>query len=490
MGILSAKNMLSFVAVAYAGIAIVSAFTEFSSITRATENANSTISLAADMALSQVVASDEFLNNRDVTSTLGDKYDVDGVTTVKTYNFGWGHIKGIDKNIFGMVYGGDIGNSTDGGVFNNDSAKKSLYRIMYGANSSDFAKPEYLRAAMQITTTINDKTIPNIARLGLLDDSVGGESMGIFADSAPYSLVYETLNNQLKFTNAYDPSFTMYNTKNDWMGLFNAAKEIDSYHKNQGTYFLAPTNVGVTYVDRNLLETAFVSNMDLLMRASTANAASTTTSDCSIDRKYPGIGIPESSFDGEASVVTKEAYKVLIDNNVINDGTFAFVKGTLNNYNSGDGTGGWSGGGYLRDYTETPDGHFDIKMLTPRIEYKVIDMADTNNADIVRLAIGIPGGTSYEEYLNAIGIEVDSTTGKRPSTPIMVARITFYADIIIPYSSWIGREYYSMIERDSCGDKSHCFFQIHTGDAGSDARYSTLTGNQLYEYTTYYAVAP
>lgn len=395
-----------------------------------------TVATAAEMALKQVVASDEMFNNGE----SGVLYDADGITTVYIAN---GDTKTYTKqNLFKTVYGTDD--------------KEKLYTSMFGANSL-FNTTSYIEQVKQVTQEIGAYNIPVFLRMGLLDPQ--------YPNLIPNSKT--TVNTILNAT-GYTTSINRFGS--DWLGTKSIKKTYKDSKNNSYVYYLAPTNIGITYIDINLLETAFVSNMDILMRSQYALTGDLTQ----------GNGLPTSFASGTDYVLTNDANNTLSSQNIINNGKFGFVKGTCV-------AGNESGGGYTGGSTNN-----NIKKyIRPVVEYKVVDMCDETNAQLIRLAVTDHASTdtsmTYTEWLTELGIDV--------SEPYycVVARVTFYADIIIPYKSDFVRMLYSLYVRENV-DKDKDFFNVTIDDdsitAGNDACVSSLTGNPLYAYTTYYAVVP
>lgn len=393
-----------------------------------------TVSTAAEMALSQVVASDEMFNN----GAGGTLYNEDGITTVYIAD---GNTQAYTRqNLFETVYG-----TTD---------KALLYNCMYGQNSL-FNNTAYIEQIKQITQEVGDYELPVFLRMGLLDGR--------------YNLIPNTRSVVTDILNGTGYTASVVKFGSDWLGTTSIEKKYTDSHKRSYSYYLAPTNVGLTYIDPNLLETAFVCNMDVLMRSQFV----ATGSDLSV-----GVGVPESLAKGTDFVITDEAQETAVSYNIINNGTFGFVKGTRT-------AGNTTGGGYTGGVTEAGTA------IRPVIEYKVVNMCDPANAQLVRLAVtdraGERSASTYTDWLIELGID--------PSVPhyCVVAKITFYADIVIPYKTALSRNLYTLYTRNNA-DAVTDFFQVVIDDTTTPTNNSTcisqITGNPLYAYTVYYAVVP
>lgn len=417
----------------YWGIVLL---TDLQYVDQVASSVQRTVATAAEMALKQVVASDEMFNN----GASGVLYNEDGITTVYIAN---GDTKVYTKqNLFKTVYGTDD--------------KEALYTCMYGANSL-FNAPEYIEQVKQVTQEIGAYNIPVFLRMGLLDPN--------YPNLIPNA---KTAVNEILNTTGYTTSIGRFGS--DWLGTKSIKKTYKDSKNNSYAYYLAPTNVGITYVDTNLLETAFVSNMDVLMRSQYALNGDLTQ----------GNGLPTPFASGTDYVLTDDVNNVIQQQNIINNGMFGFVKGTCV-------AGNATGGGYTGGCTNSNINRY----IRPVVEYKVVDMCDETNAQLIRLAVTDRVGTStsatYTEWLEELGIDT--------SKPYycVVARVTFYADIVVPYRSDFVRRLYSLYARENVAKDSD-FFNVSIDDTLSPtnnaACVSGLTGNPLYAYTTYYAVVP
>lgn len=404
-------------------------------IDRVATSVQRTVATAAEMALKQVVASDEMFNN----GATGEIYNENGITTIYTAD---GDVKTYNKqNLFKVVYGTED--------------KETLYKCMYGANSL-FNTTEYIEQIKQVTQDIGDYSMPVFLRMGLLDPN--------------YNLIPNTKSDIGNILNSTGYTMSITRFGNDWLGTKSIKKTYADSQSKIYTYYLAPTNVGITYMDTNLLETAFVSNMDVLMRSQYALTGDLTQ----------GCGVPEAFASGTDYVTTADITSTVQTYNIINNGTFGFVKGQCI-------AGNENGGGYTGGVTQASTERY----IRPVIEYKVVDMCDENNAQLVRLAVidraGAHTDATYSDWLTELGIDVT-----QPHYCV-VARVTFYADIIVPYKTDFARKLYSLYARENVTSNTD-FFQVTIDDAQTpttnSAQLSGLTGNPLYAYTTYYAVVP
>lgn len=431
------RNTLIILVILYVMVTFGTAVYELGSIATTSAHIQRTVSASADIALNQVMASDELFNNGD----FADKFNSMDVTTV--------YIADVDSinyskvNLFETVY-----KTTD---------KQALHYRMYG-NNPVFNNMQYMQDICRMRTTLGSYNIPTIARLGLLDTT-----SGVYLDQTG-AYLKEQLDNS-----SYNISMNKYNT--DWLQVYSAKK---TYKTRRGTetYYLAPTNVGITYVDPQLLQTAFVSNMDLLMRSKYRKLENGLSN---------GMGVPSSGLAGEHQRISLKAQETVESYNIINDSQFAFVKGNISN-SIGKG---YTGGRLSNNKTVSPD-----------ISYKILDMTNPENASLVRLALGgIPDAKSYSDWLTSLGLTEHS------DKYMVVAKITFFADIIVPYKTVIAREWYNMYMNNI--NTGSDLYQVEVTDTSAidlhtdltslthnGTTLSAVTGNPLYEYTTYIAIVP
>lgn len=464
--------MLMLIAGGYFVIMSGMLLSEHGRIQTAVGDAKQTVMLAANSALNQVLASDEFFTSVPNESEVGNMYSTGDSVTALQISRSTTDTKYSYSNIFSEVWDYDVTNN------NWQQEKEDLFVRMYGNSAySTLAQPGYMNLAKQITFDYNGVKIPNIARMGLLqgyDTADDGDNTfvnlkdlydTIFAGRLTLQPTYK---NDYKEVDGQSEGYRWqskdYARDTDWLGLFSIKKGTE-----KEPYFLAPTNVGVTYVDPALLETAFVCNMDLLMR-------SKYILNDTDEGLQAGVGIPTTGFEGTFSTLDDKAMKVVEDFNIIHNGTFSFVKGAFVGY-SNNTPGGFTGGSV------------DGKRVLPRVDYQLITLRDEtgkikeDNANLLCSALGI-NFENVDKYVEWVA----NTTAEN----FLLARVTFYADIFVPYSTQMARELYYLYEREDKKGEGAKLFQVHNikqdeTDASS-WKISDVTGNALYEYTTYFAV--
>lgn len=432
--------IIAIVIAVYMGINVVA---EMSYLDTVVSEINRTMITASEQAINQVLASDELF-----TADTGNngRYMNTSYTTIKTAD--GNATKYTDENLFEVVY--------------KTTKKHDLYLRMFKDNAM-FSNSAYMYDLCKVKTLVGGRfDIPLIARMGLL--SRNPEML-----TGP---AYDYLK-QVVDDSGYSLSTVEFGNR-DWMHLYEVKKEYNNANLEKEYYYLAPTNVGITYLDPNLLQTAFATNMDVLMRAKYAQ-----TGDVSV-----GVGIPDVVFaGGEDYVLSEDLQKFAIQNNIINNGHFAYVKGERSTSVGVGYTGGVNA---------------NHENVVPTISYKVVDVCDPNNETLIRMAVSEIAGPSdpehYKAWLETQGIDT------KKSHYCVVAKITFYADIIVPYSTPLSRNLYSLYRRGA--GTTNELFQVEIDsktllEHGAPDFYNTdknmisdVTGNPYYTYTTYVAIMP
>lgn len=461
------KNVFITFAILYVIVAVATAFVELDNVVNTCADIRTTVSLAADMALQQATASDEMFSNISIGGQYGVN-DVKDITTIQVATSGEDNY--TSKNIFELTYNIDNINSLAG--------KKKLFKTMYfDADNALFAKNDgFLNALLQIKTNIAGNNIPNLAQIGLLD--------GVKDNDNPFPLADVVRNND--GVSKYLASIKNNNFGgNDWLYLKSVQKDYELMNGTKEHYFLAPTNVGVTYIDPNVLHNAFVCNMDLIMRAG-VNGNLTAQSGVST--------VVGNSTEADVATNANDINNIIDSYNIIHDKNMVFVKGKYN-----------ANGGFAIS---------DNNNAKPKIEYQVIDLCDVKNKELVRLALGVNFGDkgltdeTYKEWLVSLGLRPGGDA-KDPMSQkyICVAKVTVYADVMVSYSTLMGRQINAMYARYLQDDTVNGLYNDKGVSAANlqcipytatkletikednpDAHYSPVSGNAMYEYVTYYAV--
>lgn len=208
-------------------------------------------------------------------------------------------------------------------------------------------------------------------------------------------------------------------------------KKDGAYDNSASSYYLSPISLGLTYFDEDYLMNLFINNMDLLMRAQYYDP---DVSNC----------LAQSEGILRGSTYTKYVSGYPSEWNPINNGQFTLLRGP--------------------QVTNT----FLYKGLDKvQVEYKVMDMYDDANEEMNLMLFG---NTSDELCDHA---KKNSPNGAvATKNPIIVAKVTFPARIIVPYTSLVFRE-------------------MRSNDTGSD-NFLDIKFNDNYKmtYTTFFAVTP
>lgn len=238
-------------------------------------------------------------------------------------------------------------------------------------------------------------------------------------------------------------------------------------------YFNTPLNNGLTYVNRELLSSLFVNNMDTKMRAKYFGN----------DNISGGAGCTESSNRDTVYVNTINcgiAYNDLIQGeqalaryNPINNGVFTLLR---------------------RDEVPSTTKGKLYRGVEPVIEYKIVDMHSSVNDNLLRHVFGPYTGegavgtskSAYFRQLNAqkyVNYDGSIFSNFYDYYPFILAKVTFKADVIIPYVTPTMR---GLAGRNSEGNTIGNFLDIGTGDD----TYLSPEGFRRFEHTVFFAVAP
>lgn len=494
--------------VIYMAFTVICLLCELNNISTTNRQIMRTVSLASDMAIQQAVASDEMFNS--ITGQSSDnRNDISEITSISVAKSGDIHYS--TENVFALTY-------NQNNTIETDDDKEWLFRTMFfnSENSLFVHDKDFLRDLLKITTVINGDYVPVLVQIGLLDSETGIGETDLSADGTIPPMWYSNFN---EYYNKYAlVDKVMSKEDADYLGAYHI-KKVYKYRDfsastpiyKEETYFLAPTNVGVTYVDSKILQNAFIANMDLLMRADVDKEPSDVAEVENNNKR--GLQLKEgimtiAGFEGEALIANADLSRAISDYNVIHDKNMVYIKGKFDERN----------GGYACDAN---------KYSRPQIDYMVIDLCtdSAKERELLCTALGLPNSAresleAYIKWLKSLGLDPEGTetpTKNDDHRYISVARITTYADVAISISTPIGRQLNAMysrynIKKDSdkvnynaftndTGLKNtlnlHCFpytmsdkadYNTSCENAGVKPNYSELTGNPLYVYTSYFAI--
>lgn len=475
---LKAKNILIIFMLNYLIMLLVCCVIEFVTISSNAQQVHLMVTTAADMALEQVQATDDFF-------TTGEGYLLSET----------GHLDSVD-NPYKMKVLGKLGKYKEVNIFEavcNTSDFSSIYNRLYNPvdiqeyiNNAkgdvldvDFIAGTYtMNNSSNYNTTIlsNFYRVPVLAQLG--DATHGGMAKRVT------KLNGTPVNN----TTVIDEIWKNYDLRNQ--GKQTTVKNVDTL------YYYTPLSVGLTYINEELLQAFFMNNLELLMRG-----------------KYEKIDEYNLSLEKYGNGVLKTSvYSDLVDTetlkneNPINNGSFTLLRG---------------------EQMITDGDACLYKGIAPKIEYMVIDMYDNNYNDLLQMVLG-PKTTNQKtsgltnnsvtvtgdslklmnsDYLTYMSNLTGSSRYLFENKPIVVAKVTFYAEFIMPYNTPLLREMRGRIKdgeeisgrnlfnpfANSTIDVNNVsaidgnYVDIATNDEGADS----LGSNSIpYSYTTYFAVTP
>ena len=181
--------------------------------------------------------------------------------------------------------------------------------------------------------------------------------------------------------------------------------------------------------------------------------------------KYEGKNL--KTPEGGNGVLKGQTYKdrltdTLQEANPVNNGTFTFLRGKKVSSNP---------------LVEAFEG------VKPQVVYKVLDMYDSSNDAVLSRLFGADkhGFATKADYLKSLDTDVLNPVNNRPfdKKPIVVAKVTFYADVVIPYYTLIMRDL-----RSAFGSADMNLIDITDGE-GKGA-----FGSKRISYTKFFAVTP
>ena len=411
---LKARNIVIIFVLNYLAIVVISAFLELTVINSKARDVMETIRTAGDMSLEQTQAIDEYLSK---SSSGGYQ-----ITTASKQGNGF-----IKSDVYSAMLGIDTATT---------SGKEKVFDYLY--NNNEF-KMIAKRAGVMKTPVKYWDSPANNNFLWYYMPTVAAVGTEI--------LPQDTVNNHLRVENSNGVKLT-----SDWSNAIMKAYGVDKAKKlSDGVeYYNTPLAYGVTYLNEDLLTRLFVNNMDMLMRYKY---------DENLNTAEGGNGVLEG--DTYHTRISDTSRSTADDNNVINNGVFSFVRHKA--IDTGSDTTAYEG-------------------VKPEIQYKVVDMYDASNDRLLKYLFGsnTEGFSTKAEYLKSLDSSRINPVTNSPwtSKPIVVAKVTFYADVYVPYFSLIFRDFSSSI-----GNQDNNFIDIK--DAGTNP-----DGSRRIAYTRFFAVTP
>lgn len=251
------------------------------------------------------------------------------------------------------------------------------------------------------------------------------------------------------------------------------------------TFFYTPTSLGLTYLDPNVLDVFFRSNLDLLMRAQYIEG-SYVGSTASVKPDYLAW------FGNEDGVNYQSTVNGAWGEYAVNNGVFYYLRGKPTR----DGQG-------IMAYANPVGGYYQ----KPEIEYMYVTMSAEDigkmssaerNAWNQVLQRAISPVTTLESLVT------EHTANMKERYELCVAKVTFYADFFVPYTSApmrgmaknFGTNTGDYNESDMRGlEVSEDLLDTAVGlllngkpVSSFKTADSAVTGSQQLVYTTYYAI--
>jgi len=421
---LKPKNILIVILVNYLIIFVLSVVVETWQLNSVANIVKQTMTTAADMTISQLQVSDEFFR-----SGLSAGFSVEEDAARILVNSGGVFTREL---LFSVVYGIP---ETD-----YDARSRVFRRLFDNAEFRQFAEsvtdiklPVLFRNTAG--TGVEWYYVPRINAVGR--DILGAASSFFNVETTAGGLVDRGFSEQI--FDAYD---------------FDNATRSGEIEGRNVTFYTSPINLGMAYIPREFVSRLFVNNMDNIMRA-----------------KYSGLEDLDTPEGGDG-VLRKGTFNdkvsTSVDNfNPINDGRFTFVRGRRDSNALGFDT---------------------FEGILPSVEYKVVDLYDPANDDLLVYLFGANrthNGVTYSTkagYLRSVGSNVLNPATNAPFNvnPVVVAKVTFYADIIIPLNTLALREL-----RSSRGGENN-FVDFYRRPVGGDR--VGASGNVLFRYTRFFVV--
>lgn len=485
------KHIITMIILTYATSLILSGFVESLYMYEKVSQLNFIMRTAGDMALEQTQITDDFFKPEDsfvVKDRLANANDEHKDFKIKVPNTT--NTKFEEVNLY-QEYTGINATSAN--------AKSAIYHTLYSADGSAF-KQELDSSDPEALTKEKIKKIKtpiiNINSAGGLDTIFIPTlaQMGI-ANTGTYK------EQTVDYKKGITGNFNNYITSSDLQGMSKELRkgyELDRVTKMSELdgkdidYYLTPLSLGITYLDKDLLQLLFINNVNLLMRAKYSDNMESGSG-------YIGRGI----LRGQTFADAVDTSAGSIDANYINNGVISAEVGLPS-----------PGHGKLRQGSSQANEKVEIR-------YKVIDMYNTapENERILKEVLGvIPQSkmndfhvSKYGDYYKALDLKdrQNGTTVTQLTKPIVVAEVKFKLNTIIPYSTIGMRELRAYSNPSGPGVKARNLFNIdesqyNTTENYLDMRPMQITGNspdyqadgmpqdgpRLVEYTRLFAITP
>lgn len=440
---LKARNIILIFCLNYLFVVFACLFVETAILSQKAALIQNTITVAADMALEQVQVSDDFFTT-DGYGLNNAEYKIKAPTVAGN--------EYVEVNMFQAL----TGKSTRDSIFREAfTGSKTASEFNSWARKASGVKS--MTAKLSPSGGINWYYIPKVLQIGTEILPMGSSE----------------LNRVNMMTSDYKVGPTASSVSaNDFVEMYGwqPIAKGGSINGVDATYYLTPISLGLTYINSDYVNKLFINNMDLLMRS-----------------QYSDL----TEYEGMVGTEKGNAYYSLIDTtsmagdmyNPINNGIYTLLRGSEDTVSVGSA-------GTVSLYNG---------LKPPKIEYKVIDMYDNNsdNEDLLLMLFGKDANYLKSSSERAKSLP-NGTLAKE--NRFIVAKVTFYAHIIVPFSTIISKEFRGM------ADDSGNLATLYLGTFGNDVQSRSNNGTRNFldlnmwktgtdddyeiEYTRFFAVAP
>ena len=472
---LKAKNILIIFMLNYLIMLFVCCVIEFIMISSNAQQIHIMVTTAADMALEQVQATDDYF-------TSGEGYIISSTGSLESINHPYkmkvlgrnGKYKEV--NIFEAVC-----NTTDFSSIYNQLYNSSKIQDYINNTKGDVLDVDFIAGTYTMdATNFNANIISNYYRIPVL------AQLGDVTHGSMAKRVTKLNGSPETNTTVIDELWKNYDLRNQ--GKLTNVNGVESL------YYYTPLSVGLTYINEELLQAFFMNNLELLMRGKYEKDSSYNLA----LEKY-GNGMLKTSMYPD--LVDTESLK---NENPINNGYFTLLRGKK---------------------ISTDSSVYMYEGIKPKIEYMVIDMYNDSYNGILQSIIGPKTTKENTGGLSNTSVTVTGTNLKKmnsdqitglanmtgssrslfESKAVVVAKVTFYAEFILPYNTPLLREMRgrikngeemsgryllnpfagSSIDVNNVSAINENYVDIVTNNEGADS----LGSNSIpYSYTTYFAV--
>lgn len=425
---------------------LISYLNEFNQINKAIPSIEYTIQTAVDMGIQQSIMSDDFyLEGFNYGRMSGINIGSEEVTNTELWVYGTAENKNMLDAI--MKYSEDGYDSMKDARKTSDIQNTAINGgdiFKKNAFNWQFDKPEFESFYTWIRDTGRFKT-PIYYR------SVDSDGDYIYEEGYVCTLDLMGLADPIEYPHV-EP-VRLYDTK-DIGDSYRNATIINSVDINEevttvlkegyyGTYMLTPTTLGITYITKDMLIPIVKSNLEMMCAYNFVNEDSEISQ---LGDKHRGC-LNNLAFYNLTHKEDANEY-------IVNNGLF----------------------------------EIDLNSVDVNIEYKALDMFDSNNNEILDLALGAkPLGTDSHDSLVYTGDRAAFLKSQynisESSKYIVVAKIDVTVKLHVPFRSPLLQLYRSF----EGGDSNHLDIKVVDTTGSFD---NNVDSGILYTYTTYTAVTP